>query len=272
MDALKPVNVASVAINWQGLGIDPSIMVENSKRIKNRFIPSEKLRDDNEPIALVAYGPSLRQTWKQIRDFDTIITCSGAYKFLTDRGIVPDFHCESDPRPHKVAMLGVPQPGTVYLMASCCHSNYFDLLEKHDARIILFHILFDNAHTDKDIYDLYPKGEWIICGGNTIGPRMIRLARLSGFTNLHVFGLDGSGMHAGYHTNRPEDESYFKMPYKGQTFTTTKQLLAQAASLFDDLDRMPEVKVTMYGDGLYQTMHRGRQRRELPRWPLAIMK
>lgn len=266
MDNLKSAMVASVSVNWKALGIDPHIIVENSNRIKGRFEPTTELKD--EPIALVAFGPSLRKTWKEVDQFKTIITCSGAYKFLVDRGITPDYHCESDPRAHKVAMLGVPQPGTTYLMASCCHQNYFDLLEKHEAKILLWHLLF----ADDDIYPLYPKGEWIICGGNTIGPRMIRLARLMGYTNLHIFGLDGSGAHAGVHTNAPAPETYSDITYKGRVYSTTKQLMFQAASLFDDLDRMPEVKATMYGDGLYQAMHQGRVRRELERWPLAIMK
>lgn len=266
MDDLKSATVASIRINWKALGLDPHIIVENCERIKGRMPLT--LETKEEPIALVAYGPSLRETWKEIRKFDTVMTCSGAYKFLVDRGITPDYHCESDPRPHKVAMLGIPQPGTTYLMASCCHQNYFDLLEKHEARVLLWHLLFD----EDEIYRLYPKGEWIITGSNTIGPRMLRLARLSGYTNIHLFGLDGSGQHAGYHTNAPGAETYSDIVYKGKTYTTTKQLMYQAASLFDDLDRIPELNVTMYGDGLYQAMHNGRTRRELERWPLAIQR
>lgn len=270
MDNLKAVNVASVAINWRGLGIDPKIIVENSERVRGRFIPTPDLND--EPCAVVAYGPSLLDTWKQIRDFNVVFTCSGSHKFLLEHGIVPTFHCESDPRGHKVAMLGQPHPRTTYLIASCCHSNYFDALEAANAKILLWHVLFENAHTDEDIYGLYPKGDWIVCGGNTIGPRAVRLARLSGFTNLHIFGLDGSGGHAGVHTNTPAADLFNPITVKGKTFSTTKQLMYQAASLFDDLDRMPEVRATMHGDGLYQTMWNGRQRRDLPRWPLAIQK
>jgi hypothetical protein len=165
-------------------------------------------------------------------------------------------------------MLGEPQPGTTFLMASCCHSNYFDKLEAAEAKILLWHLLF----TEDDIYPLYPKGDWIVCGGNTIGPRMIRLARLSGFTNIHIFGLDGSGGHAGIHTNKPPKSDYASIDLKGKTFETTKQLMMQAVSLSEDLDRMPEVHCTWYGEGMYQTMLRNRKRRDLERWPLAIMK
>lgn len=266
MDVLKSATVASISINWEALGLDPKIIVENSDRIRGRFIPTPDLTD--EPCAVVAYGPSLKDTWKDILQFDTIFTCSGAHKFLVDRGVTPTFHCESDPRAHKVAMLGQPQSQTTYLMASCCHSNYFDALEAANAKILLWHLLFN----EDEIFTLYPKGDWIICGGNTIGPRTIRLARLSGFTNLHVFGLDGSGTHAGEHTNAPADRVYGPVTVKGKTFNTTKQLMFQMASLFDDLDRMPEVKCTFYGEGLYQTVYRDRTPRKLKRWPLAIQK
>ncbi len=266
MDDLIEANVASISINWKALGLDPKIMVENSERVKGRFIPTPILRD--EPCAVVAYGPSLQDTWKEIRNFDTVFTCSGAHKFLVDRRIIPTYHCESDPRAHKIAMLGKPQPDTVYLMASCCHSNYFDALEAADATILLWHLLF----AEDELYSLYPKGDWIICGGNTIGPRTLRLARLSGFTNIHLFGLDGSGTHAGPHTNAPKPDLFGPIALKGRTWNTTKQLMYQAASLFDDLDRMPEVHITWYGDGLYQTIARDRTPRKLPRWPLAILK
>lgn len=266
MEDLKSANVATISINWKALGVDPKIMVENSERIRGRFIPTPELKDEH--VAVVAYGPSLRDTWEEIRRFDTIFSCSGSYRFLVDRGIVPTFHCESDPRGHKVAMLGTPQPQTTFLMASCCHSNYFDALEAANAKILLWHVLFE----ENELYPLYPRGDWIICGGNTIGPRTIRLARLSGYTNLHIFGLDGSGAHADVHTNTPDASLYNPITVKGRTFSTTKQLMYQAASLFDDLDRMPEVKATFYGDGLYQTLYRDRTPRALPRWPLAIQK
>ena len=258
--------VATTKINWKVLGVDPKIIVENCERIRGRFIPTPILTD--EPCAIVAYGPSLRETWPAIKDFKTIFTCSGAHKFLLERNILPTYHCESDPRGHKVAMLGEPHPNVQYLIASVCHSNYFDALEAANARIKLWHLLFD----EDDVYALYPKGDWVICGGNTIGPRTLRIARLSGFTNIHVFGLDGSGKHAGAHTNAPADYFYNPVTIAGRTFDTTHNLLMQAQALFDDLDRMPETKVTFHGDGLYQHMAATRTPKNLSRWPLAIQR
>ena len=266
MDILARQLVATTKIDWERLGLDPKIIVENCERVRGRFIPTPDLTD--EPVAVVAYGPSLQDTWESIRDFDVVFTCSGAHRFLLDRGIKPTYHCESDPRGHKIAMLGAPNLGTTYLIASCCHENYITALQAAGVDIRLWHLLFD----EDEIFALYPKGDWVICGGNTIGPRTIKLARLSGYTNIHVFGLDGSGAHAGEHTNAPPSDWYNPITIGGRTFQTTMNLLWQAQGLFDDLDRVPEIKCTFHGDGMYQHMARTRTPKKLDRWPMAIQK
>lgn len=72
----------------------------STNRIKNRIETNYELR--NEPIAIVCYGPSLNDTWEEIKNFKYIITCSGSHKFLIERGIIPTWHVDVDPRPHKV--------------------------------------------------------------------------------------------------------------------------------------------------------------------------
>jgi len=110
-------------------------VAENIKRIPGRVQP-HKDRDDR--IAVVCYGPSLEETWPQLREFDKIITVSGAHKFLIDRGIIPTWHAEVDPRPHKADLIGQPHKEVEYLAASVCHSAVFDLLEGHNVK--LWHI------------------------------------------------------------------------------------------------------------------------------------
>lgn len=61
------------------------------KRVKERIQPVNEKRKD--PIAVVCYGPSLNDTWEQIKEYKYIISCSGAHKFLIDRGIIPTWHC-----------------------------------------------------------------------------------------------------------------------------------------------------------------------------------
>src|SRR4026208_971828 len=86
-------------------------------RVSGRIQPGER---KDEPVAIVGFGPSLNDTWEQIKGFKTVISCSGSHKFLVERGIKPTFHVEVDPREHKVALIGPPQKETKYLIASTC--------------------------------------------------------------------------------------------------------------------------------------------------------
>src|SRR6267142_2328196 len=67
----------------------------NCREVKGRIAPQYELRKD--PIALVCYGPSLNDTWERVRDFKYVMTCSGAHRFLLERGVVPTWHTEVDP-------------------------------------------------------------------------------------------------------------------------------------------------------------------------------
>jgi len=249
-------------IDWEAIGSDPMVIRENSERVKGRFRPHEGTPHD-EPAAVVAYGQSLTETWELLKGFSVIFTCSGSHKFLLERGIVPTYHIDSDPRTHKVAMLGTPNPNVTYLIASICHPTYFDLLERYEIpKVLLWHILF----FEPEIYANYPKGELLLTGGNTVGPRAIKMARMLGYTDLHFFGFDASAGYAGYHKNAPT--KFRPCEYDGKTYWTTYNLVEHAKMLFADLDRMPDVKMHFYGDGLIQAIAKNYVRP--PRAPLPM--
>lgn len=248
----KSVQIIATHINWEAVQSDPAVIAENSARIKGR-IKIEKGEPDYEPVAIVAFGPSLRDTWRDIRAFNTIYTCSGAHAFLIERGITPTYHVDSDPRAYKADILGDPHRDVEYLISSICHPTYFDKLELHRARVKLWHMLF----LEPEIFVHYPKMEWIMTGGHTVGPRTIKLARLMGHANLHMFGFDGSvsdsgRTHANEHPNPPSDLDWIE--YAGKRYYTNPNWEDHAAILLRDLDRMPEVRTTWYGDGLIQEM------------------
>src|SRR5688500_17336336 len=82
-------------------------------RVKKRVEYVEELRP--EPIAVVGLGPSLKESWEEIKKFKYIMSCSGCHQFLLERGIVPTWHVEVDPRPHKVGLMGKPHKDVKYL-------------------------------------------------------------------------------------------------------------------------------------------------------------
>jgi uncharacterized Rossmann fold enzyme len=220
--------------------------------------PEGGLRD--EPIAVVGFGPSLNQTWESLKSFERIITCSGAHKFLIEKGIIPTYHCEVDPRAHKVELIGQPHPDVEYLIASTCHAAVFDHVQGFNAK--LWHV-FDTA---EDALRTLPHGEWALTGGCSVGLRAITVARFLGFVNMHIFGMDGnegaSGKHAAAHPMQPKKHSYTVYcdvpgcPDYGTVYKTTPAMLAPAKGLWHELDQMPDVKPVFYGESLTTHMSR----------------
>jgi 2-polyprenyl-3-methyl-5-hydroxy-6-metoxy-1,4-benzoquinol methylase len=202
-------------------------------------------------IAVVCFGPSLADTWEKVKQFKYVISCSGSHKFLVDRGIIPTWHVEVDPRPHKVGLMGQPQQGTQYLIASTCCPAVFNHLAMFHVK--LWHV-FDN---DEEAKRVLPAGEWALLGGCDVGLRAMAIARFLGFTNLHIFGKDGcegrTGKHAAEHPNQAPPQSC-AVEYEGQTYYTTPSFLEAAKQTFHELDQMPDVRATFYGDGLVQAM------------------
>lgn len=222
-------------------------------RTPNRIQPGE-VRSD--PIAIVCFGPSLADTWEKIRDFKYIMTCSGAHKFLRDRGITPTHHADVDPREHKVVLIGEPCKETEYLIASACHPKMWDHLA--DYKTTLWHI-FDN---EEEGMRILPPKEWALTGGCGAGIRAMLLARFLGFTNQHVFGMDGNireTSHAAEHPNQPPKK--FFTEYEGVTYWTTPAYLEAARSTRSELDKLPDVNAVFYGEGLVQHMAKDHQRK-----------
>ena len=219
-------------------------------RVKGRIAPGKRRKD---PIAIVGYGPSLNDTWEQIKKFKYVMSCSGSHKFLVDRGITPRFHVEVDPRPHKVQLIGKPRKRTEYLIASTCHAKVFDHLEGYNVK--LWHV-FDSTEQGKR---LLPAGDWAVTGGCDVGMRAMTLAAFLGFRDLHCFGIDGSAKgakHAGDHPLGIKD-GFAECEYpegSGQIFYTTTGMLEAAKQIWHELNQMPAVKATFYGEGLVQTM------------------
>lgn len=232
------------------------LQIKNAlEKVKGRIQPHPERTDS---VAVVGFGPSLQDTWELIREFKYVISCSGSHKFLIERGIVPNWHVEVDPRDHKIGLLGEPHPDVIYLPSSTSHPKYLEHLEKglgdkFDTNVLLWHV-FDNS---EDGIRVLPRGEWQVTGGCDVGLRSIGIAAFLGFRDLHVFGLDGCARetrHAGPHPNTPK--KYDICPYDGVEYKTTAGMLEAARQVWHELDQMPAVKVKFYGDGLIQHMAR----------------
>lgn len=220
-------------------------------RVKARLAPSDTVND--EPIAIVCYGPSLKWTWQELKKFKYIITCSGAHQFLLEHGIVPTWHVDLDPREHKVKMLGTPHKDVEYLIASCCHPTMWDKLEGFNVK--LWHIYANESNRDLPL--VYPRGEWILTGGNNVGLRCLVIARVMGFRNMHVFGMDCSfhdknAHHAGQHLNA--NKQIYEVPYGGRMYYCEPVMIDYARQFFHEMQQLPDIHVSLHGQGLLQHM------------------
>jgi len=229
----------------------------NIAAVKGRIQAASELRSD--PIALVNFGPSLNDTWEKIREFKFVMTCSGAHKFCVERGIIPTWDVNVDPRPHKVGLMGPPQKETEYLVASTCSPKLVEHLAGF--KISLWHI-FDN---EEEGFRIIPHGDWQVTGGCSVGVRTMTLARFLGFTDLHIFGMDGnfgaSGTHAAEHPNSPKNP--YALEYDGKEYQTTPSMLEAVKNTWHELDMLKDVKATFYGEGLTQAMAKNYKRKEI---------
>ena len=230
----------------------------NTANVKGRIGEPQPKRDD--PIAVVCYGPSLNDTWEKIREFKYIISGSGAHKFLLDRGIVPTWDVNVDPRAHKVELMGPPHKDVEYLVASTCHPKLFKHLEGFNVK--LWHI-FDSQ---EDGLRVLPRGEWALTGGQNVGLRQMAIARFFGFVNMDVFGMDGNlgptGKHAAAHPAQAKGVS--EVVYDGVTYQTTCAFLECAKQTINELDAMSDVTARFHGEGLVQHMMRNYKRAPAP--------
>ena len=215
-----------------------------------------------EPIALVCSGPSLTKTRREIRHFDKILTCSGAHKYLLEHGMVPTWHIVGDPREHASFSVIPPHRRVQYLIASSCHPAVFKALKGYTVKI---------WHSLKDAEDLltlghYPPGHWVLTGGTNVGMRALVVARVLGYTDIHIFGMDCSAesrevdgdeyqaMHTGFHPNEPPQKKYRMVRVGGRDYQTTTLFLSYAKQFFHEMLQLPDVHTTLHGEGLLQAL------------------
>jgi uncharacterized Rossmann fold enzyme len=213
----------------------------------------------SESIAIVCSGPSLGNTWEQVKMCHHVLTCSGAHDYMIERGIIPHFHMETDPRPHKAVFTKNPDKRTTYLIASSCHPDVFANLTGMDVRI--WHVVPEN-----ELHRM-PRGHWMITGGCNVGLRAMVMARLMGYVDVHVFGMDcssgavtwgeegdSSRFHVNFHPNEPKKKGHRIVKVAGREFYTSDVFLECCRQFFKETMLLSDVRVTLHGDGLLQAV------------------
>lgn len=203
-----------------------------------------------EPVAIVGYGPTLKQTWKEIAT-PWVITTSGSHDFLMERGITPVWHVEFDPRDEKKVFIEKPCSDTTYCLASVCHEALFEHLK--DNQVLLWHACGGDAQKDCKIVNDTEDDGILLLGGSTSGLRAVMVAHVLGFRNFELYGLDCSyeqgeiwaGKHVGQRHNIIEVEC------NGKRFESSDVMLNAADELFNSLFQLPGCKFVVHGESLF---------------------
>lgn len=238
-----------------------------SARIPKRIIVAPP--HDRRAI-LACYGPSLKTTIDVLRDEAeqtgaAIISVSGAHDFLIERGIVPTYHVECDPRPHKADNIDRPILGVQYLIGSGVHPVFFDKLcgtGNHDRTgmdVSLWHISTPE-HASRIIDELGENSDCLISGGGSVGLRAIPLLYNMGYRDISIYGMDcsfsedGSSQWAGKHAGKRQD--LCEVICGERIFCSSPILLTYATGFFETVQRVTDMTIRLYGDGLLQNMCR----------------
>lgn len=244
---------------------------ENIKASTLKYTDCMKAVPPHGRRSLIAcYGPSLKDTWPALKEqaLDPnadVVSVSGAHDFLLEKGIVPRFHIECDPRAHKADNIARPHPDTEYLLSSMCHPKMFEKLD--GAKIKLWHS--SDGEVARKIVDELKSQAPIIFGGGSVGLRSIPVMYRIGYRNWAIHGMDcsvssdGQDKWAGPHAQKEnqKDHQLVTVEYNGRHFLTTAILLSYGTDFFDMMNRMlehdPSIKLEVFGDGLLQARVNG---------------
>lgn len=216
---------------------------------KNGWKQMTRKRLGEGMLSIVCYGPSLRDTWKQIKR--PMMTVSGAHDFLVERGVIPDFHMDCDPRKHKAELVQRLHPEVKYRMASVVHPSFWERLAGHDVE--LWH-LHNGPETDEWLAKHDP-GANRIGGGTTAGSRALEIGSMLGYRRFEIHGMDcsfrGKHRHAGPHHGKLQNE--IQVWCSGREFYSSPQMIEAAREIIMFIANY-DAELWFHGDGLQQTM------------------
>lgn len=205
--------------------------------------------DETKSISIACYGPSLRETWQSLTR--PIISMSGAHDFLIARGIVPDYHVDMEPRPHKLVHLFKPHKDVHYLMASVCHPFVWSLLKGH--QVSTFHVVSGpNTYSWLQLYD--PQ-TLLVIAGSSMGLGAMHVGGILGYRHFEIHGMDGCFQGAGRHADKHYGHPHEKITWEanGRTWETSRIMVNSAVELINVLREYPFFAV-LHGQGLQQDM------------------
>ena len=206
-------------------------------------------------VHLCGAGPSLRDSYKEIPDGESIFAVNSAIGFMIEHDRPPQWAMIWDASP-VCSKFAVPHPDVTYLIGARCHPSVFERL--NGCRVIVWYAGGDHNITQY----LQSRGMNVpLVNGGTAGvTRGIYLAYALGYRDLHIHGADSCYSDEGDTHVRgslvPEKSLHVMVGENGKWFRTTPEMCAQIEEMkvIYPSFMQPELGASfkMYGSGMMQ--------------------
>ena len=205
--------------------------------------------DETKSITIACYGPSLADTWQDIKG--PVITVSGALHYLTERGVKVDYHIDCDPRAHKAKHIDPPVDGVHYIMGTCCPPDTWRVLKGQKVTQVHFYM----GPTTEEWIAVNDPGQFMVKPGSTVGMAAIHIAGMLGYRHFEIHGMDGSirdgQRHAGPHYGH--SQGGITWDAGGVTYQTS-QIMSNACAEIINTCKMFPIFPVFHGTGLQQSL------------------
>lgn len=242
-----------------GLNTSTDKMIEqaeqNLKRGLSMFI---EMPPHSGEALIVGGGPSLADSLPELQLHKSrgglVFALNGAHDWLSERGLIPDFHCLLDAREENAGFVSKPNKKTTYLIAAQCHPAIFDALEGQT--IVVWVSCLETTEQEQALAGKFPEIPLtLIGGGATVGLKTMNLAYLWGFRKFRFFGFDssyrGNENHA-YRQALNDSESRMNIHAAGRDFICAPWMAKQATEFQRQYRQLTQLgcRLKVHGDGL----------------------
>lgn len=234
--------------------LEHNIRVNSAKPL--RWLSLRPEIDSN--AVLVGGGPSVEGDLDKIkelyRDGATIFAMNAASQWLHEKGVPVDYQCIIDAKEETSSL--VDHQAKDHLIGSQVHPKTMDSIKDP----IVWHLEIGN------IEKLFPdervtKGGYVLLGGGAaVGNSSMCAAYALGFRNLHIFGMDSCHKDNKSHVYSQPMNQFIpnvEVEWAGRKFLCSVAMKAQAErfQITSELLKQMGCTITVYGDGLLQTMY-----------------
>jgi hypothetical protein len=158
---------------------------------------------------------------------------------------------DCDPRPHKVRFVEHPDPGVIYLMASCCNPRTWEVLK--DQKVYIWHM--HNGPETAEWIKVNDPWAMVVGGGSTAGLRALQVGGLLGFSNFDIYGMDGNFVDGKFRAgeSKAPPQNVVSIKVKDREFQTTDLMLNAAVEYLYTVENYP-IQCELHGNGMIKAI------------------